>query len=216
MAGVVRDVAAVLALSLAAAAGAIAQGGIAPHTVRPAFAAEAAATAHPLDPAERDARVFLKRAAASSRFQADAARLALARSPTAAVRSLAGSLQDQHIAAGNDLLHMLHQRGLAAPMMENAQRRSLSRLARVPARRFDRDYLEAVLSDLRANVELFARASATVQDAVLTNWIAGRMPALRDDVDNAQQRLATIPAPRPRPAARGSHRPRPHRHHSAE
>lgn len=207
MRGVVWGGAMALAVSLCAP-DANAQAASAPHTARPVFAAEAAAKARPLDPAERDARIFLKRADASSRFQIDAARIALARSPTAPVRSLARRLQDRHRAAGNDLLRMLHQRGLAAPMMENAQRRTLSRLARLPARRFDRAYLDAVLADLRANDQLCRRARGAVHDPALSNWIEERESALREQSDDAQRLLASAaPPPSSRPV-RLSHRGR--------
>ena len=178
------------------------------------FAAEAAATAHPLEPAERDARMFLKQAAASSRFQADAARLAIAKSSNARVRSLAARLRDRHGAAGDDLLRMLHQRGLAQPMLENVQRRTLTRLARAQGKKFDRDYVAAVLLDTRGALASCERAGSSVQDAAIANWIAARLPVLRSDADQIERLSASLPAAplRAAPAAKVHQRARRHGH----
>lgn len=156
---------------------------------RPAmFAAAAAANAKPLSVQQREERRFLKDAAAADRFQADAARMALARSKAPAVRSLAGTLIDQQNTSGNDLLHLLHLRGMAPPMLANEQRKTLNRLAKLQGTRFDREFLVQVgLKSQRDEVQYYEKAGASAGDPVLKAWIERTLPALRDQLVTAER-----------------------------
>jgi predicted outer membrane protein len=162
-----------------------------PPATRPLFAAESAATARPLEPHERDERRFLKEAAASSRFQVDAARLALARATSPGLRSLATRLSREHVDAANELLRLLHRRGLAPPMLENTQRRALTRLGRLQGARFEREYAAAVVAVVHEEAALCEKASTAVQDPALVDWIAQWLPVLRAQIESAQS-LAVV------------------------
>lgn len=181
-----------------------------PPQSRPMFAPESAATARRLEPHERDERHLLKDAAASSRFQVDAARLVLAKSANAGVRSLATTLSSQHQAAGDELLRLLHQRGLAAPMLQNTQRKALTRLQRLQGARLDREYADAAAAQAQEELELCEKAVAGIQDAALAAWVARITPELRYQIESAQRVAAGLPAVRaPRQQqARPKHAPR--------
>ena len=73
----------------------------------------AAAEAKPLAPAQRLERRFLQLAAANLRFQAEASRLAQARSNNPAVKDLANTLLARQQTAQPELLRLLHARGMA-------------------------------------------------------------------------------------------------------
>lgn len=165
-------------------------------TPRHVFAPAAAASARRLAPHEREERRFLREAAAASRFQGEAARLVLGKSTDPAVRSLATALGSHHSASGDDLLRMLHRRGMAAPMLENAQRRTLTRLVRLQGAKLDRAYLtEVAVQAQHAAVEEYERASGEVQDPSLRQWLAQGVPALRRQLASAE-RLAAAGAAR--------------------
>ena len=155
---------------------------------RPAmFAAAAAANAKPLSVQQREEWRFLKEAAAMNRFQADAARMALAKSQAPAVRLLASALIDPHNTSGNELLRMLHQRGMAPPMLANDQRKTLNRLAKMQGVRFDREFVVQVgLRSQHDEVQHYEKASGSVGDPVLKDWIARTLPALRDKLAMAE------------------------------
>jgi len=172
---------------------------------RPMFAAESAATAHRLEPQEREARRILKEAAASSRLQVDAARLALARSSDGAVRSLATTLSTQQVAAGNELLRLLHQRGMAAPMLGNSQRRELTRLGKLRGVRFDREYIATVIAEAQDELALCDKAGAAVQDPAIAAWIARASPELQYDIENAQRLATALQAAHPGKERRAVH-----------
>ena len=156
---------------------------------RPAiFAAAAAANAKPLSAQQRDEWRFLKEAAATNRFQAEAARMALAKSKAPAVRSLAGALIDPRNTSGNELLRMLHSRDMAPPMLANHQRKTLNRLAKLQGTRFDREFMAQVaVKSQQDEVQYFEKAGASVGDPALKAWIARTLPGLRDQLATAER-----------------------------
>lgn len=165
-------------------------------TPRHVFAPSAAASARRLAPHEREERRFLREAAAASRFQAEAARLVLAKSTDPGVRSLAATLGGHHSASGDDLLRMLHRRGMAAPMLENSQRRTLTRLVRLQGARLDRTYVAEVAVQAQQDIVMaYEKAADDVQDPALRQWLAQGVPVLRYHVATAE-RLAGAGAAR--------------------
>ncbi|MEO8654620.1 MAG: DUF4142 domain-containing protein [Ramlibacter sp.] len=162
----------------------------------PLFAAASAANAKPMPPQQREERRFLKDAAAATRFQADAARMALGKSGAEAVRSLAATLLDQHNAGGDELLRLLHQRGMAPPMLANEQRRTLNRLARLQGRKFDREFLlQVALKSQQAEVLDYERAATLATDPALKAWIERTLPALRYRLTTAERVAGLEPRP---------------------
>jgi predicted outer membrane protein len=153
-----------------------------PAPARPAmFAAASAASVKRMSAEQREERRFLKDAAATSRFETDASRLALARSNDPGVRSFAAVLIKHNASAGPALQSMLHGRGLAPPMLANDQRKTLNRLAKLSGARFDREYMQGVgLKQRRSDLLSYERAGLAVNEPALKAWIAATLPALRD------------------------------------
>jgi predicted outer membrane protein len=154
----------------------------------PVFAPAAAANAKRMSAQQREERRFLKEAAASSRFEAEASRMALGKSSDPAVRSLAATLINHHGVVNNELLHMLHGRGMAAPMLGNDQRKVLNRLAKLHGAKFDRVFLEEVaLRHQQEGVELYEKASLEAKEPRLRAWINRTLPTLRYHVSTAER-----------------------------
>ncbi len=154
----------------------------------PAFAAEAARTATRLPPEERDARAFLRNAAQHSRLEAEASRLAQARSGSESVRAYAADLLLHRETADAELLHMLQGRGMAPPMLESAQRKALNRLARASGTRFDRDYVELVMQERQREALLhYQRAAGALADPAVRDWAERQLEALRDQQAAGEQ-----------------------------
>jgi predicted outer membrane protein len=170
---------------------------------RPAFfAAAAAVNLKPMAAEQREERRFLKDAAASSRFQSEASRLALGKSNDAGVRSFAATLINHHAAVTTTLQHMLHMRGMAPPMLDNEQRKTLNRLAKIHGHKFDREFMEEVgLKSQQLEVDLYENAGLAVKDPALKAWIDRTVPTARYHLATAQRatpaevKLAKAPAP---------------------
>jgi predicted outer membrane protein len=155
------------------------------------FAAESARTATRLPPAEREARAFLRAAAMDARLEAEASRLAQARSQAPGVLAFSDNLLDYRETADPELQHLLHARGMALPMMDNTQRKALNRLAKLKGPRFDRMYVELVGPEQqRVSVQEYEKALAAVADPVLKGWIERQLPLLRQQHDEAMRHFA--------------------------
>ncbi|HXD42264.1 MAG TPA: DUF4142 domain-containing protein [Ramlibacter sp.] len=156
---------------------------------RPAlFAPAAAAHSRRMTAEQREERRFLKEAAASSRFEAEAARMALGKSNDPGVRSFAATLINHHASAGNELLHMLHGRGMAAPMLPNDQRKVLNRLAKLHGSKFDREFLkEVALKNQEEDVQAYEKASLVTREPRLKGWVDRTLPTLRYHLATAER-----------------------------
>ena len=187
-------------------------GGVAVAQVTPGpatFAPGSVAQASRLAPVEREERRFIRDASGASRFELEASRLALARSVDPQVRSFATALVSYNTTAGNDLAYLLSRRGMAPPMLENSQRKTLNRLTRLSGARFNSTYLAEVgLADQRERIRSYEKAGLAAQDPAVRDWIERNLPALRRHVAAAET-IATRTArtsragPVPVVAARG-------------
>jgi putative membrane protein len=142
----------------------------------------------PLPPGEREARGFLRAAAMHARLETEASRLARARGRTPGVLAFSDGLLEYRETADPELQHLLHIRGMALPMMDNAQRKALNRLVKLQGPKFDRQYVELVGPDQqRVAVQNYERALAAVSDPVVKAWIERQLPLLRQQEEAARQ-----------------------------
>lgn len=137
---------------------------------------------------QRAERGFLRNAATSSRFELEASRLAAGKSIHPAVRSFAARLNASHALASQQLQRMLNARGMAAPMLENSQRKVLNRLEKLDGAKFDREFMAQVGVRYQADeVEMFEKASKAVKDPALLAWIDRSLATLKDNLALAEQ-----------------------------
>lgn len=162
-----------------------------PQPPRPAFfAAAAALNVKPMAAEHREERRFLKDAAAASRFQSEASRMALGKSNDAGVRSFAVALINHQAAATTTLQHMLHVRGMAPPMLDNDQRKTLNRLTKLHGRKFDREFMEQVgLKNQQQDIEQYEQAGLAARDPALKAWIVNTLPTLRYHLATAERSM---------------------------
>jgi putative membrane protein len=174
---------------LAAAAAALWAGVARAEPARPAvFAAASAANAKKMSVEQREERRFLKDAAAASRFESEASKMALARSNNPEVRSFAATLINHHASASSALQHMLHGRGMAPPMLANDQRKTLNRLAKLSGAKFDREYTAQVgPRHQQEDLQVYEKAELATRDPMLKAWIAGALPTLRYHLATAER-----------------------------
>lgn len=152
------------------------------------FAAASIPNIRRMSPEQREERYFLREAAAAGRFESEASRLALAKSQDPRVRAFATALIEHHASAGTALQYMLQGRGMAPPMMGNAERKTLNRLAKLNGRKFDREYIEQVgLKHYPDDLHLYESAALSVADPMLKAWINNTLPTLRFHLESAER-----------------------------
>ena len=155
------------------------------------FAASSAHLAKPMTAEQREEAHFLKEAAASARFQSEAARAALSKSSDPNVRTLAASLANQQQAAQVALHQMLRVRSMAPPMLANDQRRVLNRLAKLRGAAFDREWMEWVaLRSQQRDIQAFEMAAGTLRDVRIRGWVVRNLPAARWQLASAERVVA--------------------------
>jgi len=157
--------------------------------VRPGmFAAASAPFVKRLSPEQRDEWRFLKEAAASGRFELDASKLALARSNSPKVRSLAATLVNHHAGTQPRLQQMLSARSMAMPMYSVEQRKSLNRLNKLQGTKFDREWMEAVaLRSQQEGVSIYEKGAQSARDPALRSWIEQVLPTLQWQLQTAER-----------------------------
>lgn len=143
------------------------------------FAAASVHNAAPLSIDNREERRFLRQAAAQSRFELDASKMALIKSGNNAVRSLAASLINHHNVIGLELAHLLNARGMALPMMENNQRKTLNQLAKAGGSKFDSLYMQQVGLAQAAVARDYEKAGVAIREPQLNGWIQKTLPTTR-------------------------------------
>jgi predicted outer membrane protein len=162
----------------------------APHPAM--FAPAAAAKAKRMSPQQREERQFLKDASAGSRFEAEAAHMAMNKSSDPGLRAFAATLINHHTIAGNELLRMLHARGMAPPMLGNDQRKTLNRLAKLQGSKFDREFMQEVgLRHQQDDIAVYEKAGLAAREPALRAWIARNLPTLRYHLARAE-RIAPV------------------------
>jgi putative membrane protein len=169
---------------------AIATAGIAFARPPVVYAPAAAAEARPLSPVQRLERRFLQVSAANLRFQAEASRMAAARTNNPAVKDLANTLLARQDSAQPELLRLLHARGMALPLASNEHVKLLRQLSRQQGAKFDRLYVEdVVLRSYQVDVANHEKLAAQAQDPVLKAWIERQLPTLRFHLAKAGRAL---------------------------
>lgn len=151
----------------------------------PGYASGAAAAARPLGEAQRLERHFLRQTAAGARFQWDAARLALARAASPALKESARVQLEREAATQAELLRLLQARGMALPIPDNEHAKVLKQLAKLSGTRFDHLYLDEMQHALQADIANHEKAAAQAEDPVLKAWAERRLPQLRQQLERA-------------------------------
>ena len=139
----------------------------------PSYTPGAAAAVSPtrMTAGAREERTFLRNAAAQSRFELDASRLAFTKSGNGSIRALAASLINHHNTIGLELAHLLNSRGMAMPMLGNPQRKVLNQLGKAGGSKFDSLYMQQVGLAQAAVARDYEKASAVIREPQINAWI---------------------------------------------
>lgn len=145
----------------------------------PAFAAGSVPGVTRMTDDAREERRFLREAAAQSRFELEASKIAFAKSSNAGVRALAASVINHQNTSSLELTHLLHGRGMAQPMIGNDQRKALNLLTKASGSKFDSAFMQQV-GLAQANIARdYEKASATIREPQVNAWILKTLAAAR-------------------------------------
>jgi putative membrane protein len=129
---------------------------------------------------------FLKKAAQGDQAEIDLAKLALARSSHARVKSLARMLQLDHQQANQKVQALAASRNVTLPAdISNAAHEAKTRLAKLEAAAFDEAYVDQVVKDHTAAIHDFEQASR-MSDADVRAFAETTLPTLKKHLQAAQ------------------------------
>ncbi|MDP9897223.1 putative membrane protein [Variovorax boronicumulans] len=136
---------------------------------------------------------FAAIAGGNGMYEVQVSRLAMNRANSGPVQDYARMLVDNHTRANNELIALLRAKGIRPPdMIPRDKRVKLDRLSSVPARQFDRMYIQTVgIEDHEADIVVFDRASREVADPELRAFAQKTLPVLRSHLDAARSLAAT-------------------------
>ena len=173
----------------------------------PSFAAGAVPGAVRMTVDAREERQFLRDAAARSRFELEASKMAFGKSSNAGVRALAASVINHQNTSSLELTHLLHGRGMALPMFGNDQRKALNLLSKASGSKFDSAFMQQVGLG-QANVARdYEKAAVAIREPQVNAWILKTLAAARYHQMMAERsmpgdpQLSKLNRAAPRPAA---------------
>lgn len=138
-------------------------------------------------------RKFMEDAALAGHAQVEAAKLALSKSTTDAVKKFAQHMIDEHSKANEELKQIAAQKGVKLPTGPDAtHRRLLSDMRAFSGAGFDRRYMaEAGVKDHLAAQRLFQNAEENAADADLKAFAIKTLPAIKKHLEMAKEIAGT-------------------------
>ena len=139
-------------------------------------------------------RAFMADAAVGGLFEVEAGKLAVARGSDSGVKSFGKMLTEDHGAANKALSELAAARSITLPSrLPKNQQSTLRRLARAPAGKFDRQFLQEIgIRDHESDIRKFDDAARTSSDPEVKAFAEKALPTLRKHHAEAQRLQGTV------------------------
>ena len=150
-----------------------------------------AADLRPVGPADR---AFMADAAVGGLFEVAAGKLAAERGSDSGVKDFGKMLMDDHGAANKALNELAAARSITLPSrLPKNQQSTLRRLARAPAGKFDRQFVQQIgIEDHERDIRKFEDAARTARDPEVKAFAEKSLPTLRKHHAEAQRLKGTV------------------------
>jgi len=151
---------------------------------------------------------FIKEAGAGGMAEVKLGNLAIERASSDDVKNFAKRMVDDHTKINNDLQKVAQKKNVTLPTELNAKDQALyDRLSKLSGKEFDRAYMEAMLTDHRADVAAFQRETKS-GDADVRDFATRSLPTLEQHLASAEQidRVVAGNEPATSTAGTGMHR----------
>ncbi|GAO41572.1 DUF4142 domain-containing protein [Flavihumibacter petaseus] len=133
---------------------------------------------------DKDGAEFLVRAAAGGRHEVTAARMGQEKGLSEDVKRFSGVLIRDHEAANREVETMAGRRNVTLPA-ETAPEHA-DDMAKLQGNKFDRKYMDQMVSDHKKTIDLFEKYSDKTKDADIRAFIQKTLPVLHMHLDSAQ------------------------------
>jgi len=130
---------------------------------------------------------FLVDATNGGMAEVQLSRIAVERSTNAAVKNFANLMINDHTSANDQMMALAAKKNVALPSdVSDENRKKSDELMKKSAKDFDKEYVDMMVKDHEAAVNLFERASNNVSDAEVVSFINNILPKLRSHLESVK------------------------------
>ena len=147
----------------------------------------------PVTPVAPSDRAFMATAAEGGMAEVTLGKLANSRAANPAVKEFGKRMVEDHSMANQELMDLAKTRSVRLPADLKPEHKALrDRLSKLQGAEFDRLYMSEMVKDHKEDVGEFKRASNTVKDPELKNWVVKTLPTLEDHLKMSQDIYASV------------------------
>jgi putative membrane protein len=144
-------------------------------------------TGKPIIHTDPESTDFLVKAADGGMAEVNLGELAQQKASHDMVKSFGTMMVNDHTASNNQVKTLATQRNVTLPVTPGeANQKLMEDLMKKTGADFDRSYMRAMIDDHEADIREFEKASATVNDIEVKNFIDNTLPILRRHLDSAK------------------------------
>jgi putative membrane protein len=130
---------------------------------------------------------FVTKAAKGGMAEVELGKLAVEKATDAEVKQFGQRMIDDHTKAGDELKALAEKKNITLPTAPDAKDEAVqSRLGKLSGEAFDRAYMQAMVSDHRADVKEFQAEAKSGKDPDVKEWAAKTLPTLEAHLKQAE------------------------------
>ena len=131
---------------------------------------------------------FVKQAAQGGMMEVELGKIAADKATSAQVKDFARRMVDDHSKANTELMSLAKSKNVElATALEGKHKSTVDRLSKVEADKFDRQYMNLMVSDHKDDIKSFENAANKAKDADVKSFAAKNLPTLKTHLQLAQE-----------------------------
>ncbi len=136
----------------------------------------------------RGDRNFVRKALVDGMFEVEAGKIAVRMGQSEDVRTFGQRMAADYAAANEELTKLSSVKGVKAPTeLDGKGKSQTKKLSKLSAARFDRQYVDMMVKNLKEDVKAFATEAQKDKDSAVKAFAAKRLPVLEDRLQTAEQ-----------------------------
>jgi putative membrane protein len=138
-------------------------------------------------PADEASAEFLKKAAEGGMAEVQTGTVAREKGTDASVKSFASMMVNDHTGANAEVKNLASKKNVTLPADLPADKKEKSNeLNQKSGKAFDKAYMDMMVKDHKATIDLFEKAQKDAQDQEVKSFITATLPKLKTHLDSAQ------------------------------
>lgn len=136
---------------------------------------------------------FVTKAAEGGIAEVNLSTIAAQKATNPDVKSFANRMVNDHGKANDELKQLATNKGVTLPTVTDKEHQDLAdKLQKESGKKFDKDYMDAMVKDHDKTVSAFEKESKDAKDADLKTWVSSTLPTLQDHLKMAKETQAKV------------------------